>query len=57
MKALIDTHVLIWFLTEPERLSKGASAFLDDPANDVLVSAVSAQGSVARLTWSFGLTR
>ena len=42
MKALIDTHVLIWFLTEPERLSKGASAFLDDPANDVLVSAVSA---------------
>ena len=42
MKALIDTHVLIWFLTEPERLSKVASAFLEDAANDVLVSAVSA---------------
>ena len=42
MKALIDTHVLIWFLTEPERLSKEASAFLEDPANDVLVSAASA---------------
>ena len=42
MKALIDTHVLIWFLTEPERLSTAASVFLEDAANDILVSAVSA---------------
>ena len=42
MKALIDSHVLIWFLTEPERLSRDALAILQDEANEVLVSAVTA---------------
>ena len=42
MRVLVDTHALIWFLTEPERLSRAAGACLEDEANDILVSAVSA---------------
>lgn len=41
MKVLIDTHVLIWWLTDPDRLSTHAFELIDDPANTVLVSAVS----------------
>ena len=42
MRVLVDTHALIWFLTEPERLSMAAGACLEDEGNDILVSAVSA---------------
>ncbi|MFA7261833.1 MAG: type II toxin-antitoxin system VapC family toxin [Caulobacter sp.] len=41
MKFLIDTHVLIWWLTDVDQLSRTAFDLLDDPANTVLVSAVS----------------
>ena len=41
MKFLIDTHVLIWWLTDVEQLSRTAFDLLDDPENIVLVSAVS----------------
>jgi PIN domain nuclease of toxin-antitoxin system len=39
---LIDTHVLLWWWGEPNRLSDRARALLRDPANRVLVSAASA---------------
>lgn len=42
MKLLVDTHVLLWSATDPQRLASGARAALEDGANDVLVSIVSA---------------
>ncbi|HUH05387.1 MAG TPA: type II toxin-antitoxin system VapC family toxin [Kofleriaceae bacterium] len=42
MKLLLDTHVLLWSATEPDRLSVEARTALEDGANDVLVSIISA---------------
>jgi len=39
---LLDTHGLIWSLTDVTRLSDRARTLLEDPTNRVLVSAVSA---------------
>ena len=33
MNLLLDTCTLIWMVSEPERLSAGASAAIDDPAS------------------------
>lgn len=41
MKLLLDTHVLLWWLADDARLGSRARALIADPANDVLVSAVS----------------
>ncbi len=38
---LLDTHALLWTLTEPRKLSKRARAALEDAQNDVFVSPVS----------------
>ncbi|WP_254987438.1 type II toxin-antitoxin system VapC family toxin [Cyanobium sp. ATX 6E8] len=38
---LLDTHALLWWLAEPDRLSPAAYAAISDPANAVDVSAVS----------------
>lgn len=40
MKLLLDTHVLLWALISPERLSENARAALTAPENSVQVSAV-----------------
>lgn len=40
MKLLLDTHVLLWAATEPDRLSPSAREALEDGAQEVLVSAV-----------------
>jgi PIN domain nuclease of toxin-antitoxin system len=42
VKVLLDTHVLIWAATDPDRLTVPARDVLEDGANDVLVSVVSA---------------
>ena len=42
MAFLLDTHALLWWLAEPERLSLVMHATLADPAQGVFVSAVSA---------------
>jgi PIN domain nuclease of toxin-antitoxin system len=39
---LVDTHVLLWALGEPKRLSPDARTTLEDSHNEVFVSAVSA---------------
>lgn len=39
MRILVDTHALIWWLTDNPRLSYAAEAAITDPENDVLVSA------------------
>ena len=41
MKLLIDTHVLIWWLTEPSRLSSRGLDALNADNVEVLVSAIS----------------
>ena len=42
MRLLLDTHALLWWAHEPENLSSTAMNLLEDAANEVLVSAVSA---------------
>ena len=41
MKLLLDTHILLHALTEPERLARKRSESIENPANTVFVSAVS----------------
>lgn len=38
---LLDTHAVLWAITEPTRLGTDAHRILADPATDVAVSAVS----------------
>ena len=42
MAFLLDTHALLWWLAEPERLSPAVHATLADPAQPVLISGASA---------------
>lgn len=41
MNLLVDTHIWIWRLLEPERLSEAANRLLADPENSVHLSPVS----------------
>ena len=41
MRVLLDTHALVWMLDANPRLSTRAAVVIDDPATDLLVSAVS----------------
>lgn len=41
MSYLLDTHALVWSVTEKKRLSSKVRNILEDPENTVLVSAVS----------------
>lgn len=40
MKLLLDTHVVLWAASEPDRIRPEARAALEDGANDALVSIV-----------------
>ena len=42
MSFLLDTHVLLWWLFDDNRLSKRARSLAEDPSNKVFVSSVSA---------------
>jgi PIN domain nuclease of toxin-antitoxin system len=41
MRLLLDTHLLIWAVGEPEKLSAAARDLLENPSNDLLFSAAS----------------
>lgn len=41
MKLLLDTHILLHALTEPERLARRYRESIENPANAVFVSAIS----------------
>lgn len=41
MKYLIDTHVIIWFLSEPQHLSKKMKEILQNTSNTILFSPIS----------------
>lgn len=42
MRVLLDTHALLWWFTDDDRLSAPARAAIADVGNEVLVSAASA---------------
>jgi len=41
MKLLLDTHIMLWGLLEPERLSRRAAADLRNPENEIWLSPIS----------------
>jgi PIN domain nuclease of toxin-antitoxin system len=41
MRLLLDTHLLLWALAEPDRLDADTRAVIEDPGNEVLFSAAS----------------
>lgn len=41
MRLLLDTHALLWWLNDDEKLGSHARRLIGDPENDVLVSVVS----------------
>ncbi len=41
MKALVDTHALLWWLFDDRRLSPQARQVMEDGANEILVSSAS----------------
>jgi len=41
MRLLLDTHALIWALGEPSKLSPGSRRLIEDPSNEIFVSAAS----------------
>ncbi|TPK71477.1 type II toxin-antitoxin system VapC family toxin [Mesorhizobium sp. B2-4-15] len=41
MKLLLDTHLLLWAASEPDRLPLAALAEIEDPSNELLFSAAS----------------
>ncbi len=42
MRLLLDTHTLLWWLTDDERLSSCARSLISDESNEIFVSAASA---------------
>ena len=40
MRVLLDTHVLLWLLVEPQRLPARLREALEDPGHDIMFSAV-----------------
>ena len=41
MKLLLDTHVWLWRMLEPERVSAPAEEAIADPGNELLLSPIS----------------
>jgi PIN domain nuclease of toxin-antitoxin system len=41
MQYLLDTHVVLWWLTEPKKMSKRAQGIIADKENSISVSSVS----------------
>jgi PIN domain nuclease of toxin-antitoxin system len=53
MRLLLDSHTLIWAVDEPTKLGATAAATLQDPGNDLIVSA----GSVWEIAIKVGLKK
>ena len=49
MRLLLDTHALLWWLADDDRLGPQARELIEDPGNDVLVSVVSLWEIVVKL--------
>ena len=48
MRILLDTHLLLWWLSASPSLSVAAREMIRDPENTVFVSAVSPLGDLAQ---------
>jgi PIN domain nuclease of toxin-antitoxin system len=42
MRLLLDTHVLLWWVTDDTKLPRQCAAWIEDRGNDIAISAVSA---------------
>lgn len=40
MRLLLDTHALLWAVSQPSRLSSHAAGLVSDPTNELIVSSV-----------------
>lgn len=49
MNLLLDTHALLWWLADDDRLGPEARELIADPGNDVLISAASLWEIVVKL--------
>jgi len=57
MRILLDTHILLWALAEPKKLSKETRAHLEDSEAEILFSAASIweiaiKAQIGRITFS-----
>ncbi|MBR9814234.1 type II toxin-antitoxin system VapC family toxin [bacterium] len=57
MRLLLDTHVFYWACQAPERITQSVRDALEDPENQVLVSAVSGyeigfKRAIGKLQWA-----
>ncbi len=43
MKLLLDTHIVLWWLDDPNLVAEDSADLIFDPTNEVLVSAVCAR--------------
>ena len=41
MRALLDTHAFLWFITGDRRMSSQSRSVIEDPGNDLLLSMAS----------------
>lgn len=41
MNYLLDTHIILWWLTEPKRINLKATKIISDKANNIFISSVS----------------
>lgn len=53
MKAILDTHALIWAVDNPEQLGPQARAMIDDSSNEILLSS----GSIWEVAIKIGLAK
>lgn len=53
MRLLLDSHILLWAVDQPSHLSAAAAVALQDPTNDLLVSA----GSIWEIAIKVGLKK
>ena len=49
MRLLLDTHALLWWLADDDRLGPRARELIEDPGNDVLISVVSLSEIVVKV--------
>jgi PIN domain nuclease of toxin-antitoxin system len=49
MRLLVDAHAVVWAVDEPSKLSPPAITALQDPANDLIISAAQFGRSALRL--------
>jgi len=51
VKLLLDTHLLLWAASQPERLSTAAQKLLSDRRNELMFSAASLWEIAIKSTW------